>query len=99
MSAPLLDIYRHLEKLSSFLLDVLSHANGASSRVFPLFSAAVRLWRNRWILGKQVFLCKIRRWSAQPGKLLGIGSVGQAQLVASRVLEGVVVTYIGAWFF
>ena len=49
-----------------------------------------------WVNG--CILCKIRRGSAQPGKLLGIGSVGQAQRVASRVLEGVVVPYVGAWF-
>jgi len=98
LSAPLLDIYRHIEKLSSFLLDIFSHANGASSRVFPLFQqrsgcgGTAGYWVNRCIL------CKIRRGSAQPGKLLGIGSVGQVQLVASRVLEGVVVTYMVAWF-
>jgi hypothetical protein len=37
MSAPLLEIYRQLEKFSSFLLFILSHANGASGRLFTLF--------------------------------------------------------------
>jgi len=54
MSAPLLEIYRQLEKFSSFLLFILSHANGASDRGSPLFSAAVELWWNRWISGKRV---------------------------------------------
>tara|TARA_B110000438_G_scaffold196466_1_gene188032 strand:+ start:244 stop:543 length:300 start_codon:yes stop_codon:yes gene_type:complete len=98
MSAPLLDIYRHIEKLSSFLLDILSHANGASSRVFPLFQQRSGCGGTAGYWVNSCILCKIRRGSAQPGKLLGIGSVGQAQLVASRVLEGVVVTYMGAWF-
>ena len=43
-------------------------------------------------------LCKIRCASEQPVKLLGVRSVGQARRVASRVLEGVVVPYMGAWF-
>jgi len=55
MSAPLLEIYRQLENFSSFLLFILSHANGVSGRVFPTFSAAVGLWWSRWILGKQVY--------------------------------------------
>jgi hypothetical protein len=98
MSAPLLEIYRQLEKFSSFLLFILSHANGASGRVFPLFQqrSGCGGTAGYWVNG--CILCKIRRGSAQPGKLLGIGLVGQAQWVASRVLEGVVVPYMGAWF-
>ena len=46
ISAQLLEIYRQLEKFSSFLLFILSHANGAPDRDFPLFSAAVELWGN-----------------------------------------------------
>jgi len=97
MSAPLLEIYRQLENFSSFLLFILSHANGASGRVFPLFQqrSGCGGTAGYWVNG--CILCKIRRESAQPGKLLGIGLVGQAQWVAPRVLEGVVVPYMGAW--
>ena len=98
MSSQLLEIYRQLEKFSSFLLFILSHANGAPGRFFHFFQQRSSCGETAvyWLNG--CILCKIRRGSAQPGKLLGIGSVGQAQRVASRVLEGVVVPYVGAWF-
>jgi hypothetical protein len=98
MSAQLLEIYRQLEKFSSFLLFILSHANGASGRFFHFFQQRSSCGETAvyWVNG--CILCKIRRGSAQPVKLLGVGSVGQAQRVASRVLEGVVVPYMGAWF-
>ena len=98
ISAQLLKIYRQLEKFSSFLLFILSHANGASGRFFHFFQQRSSCGETAvyWVNG--CILCKIRRGSAQPVKLLGVGSVGQAQRVASRVLEGVVVPYMGAWF-
>jgi len=71
MSAPLLEIYRQLEKFSSFLLFILSHANGASGRVFPLFSAAVGLWRNRWILGNRVYFMQNTPWECAAGQAVG----------------------------
>ncbi len=96
MSSQLLEIYRQLEKFSSFLLFILSHANGASGRFFHFFQQRSSCGETAvyWVNG--CILCKIRRGSAQPVKLLGVRSVGQAQRVASRVLEGVVVPYMGA---
>ena len=98
MSAPLLEIYRQLENISSFLLFILSHANGASGRFFHFFQQRSSCGGTAGYRVNECILCKIRRGSAQPGKLLGVGSVGQAQRVASRVLEGVVVPNMGAWF-
>jgi hypothetical protein len=71
MSAPLLEIYRQLEKFSSFLLFILSHANGASGRGSPLFSAAVELWRNRWISGKRVHFMQNTPWECAAGQAVG----------------------------
>jgi hypothetical protein len=71
MSAPLLEVYRQLENFSSFLLFILSHANGASGRVFPLFAAAVGLWRNRWILVKRVYFVQNTPWECAAGQAVG----------------------------
>ena len=98
ISAQLLKIYRQLEKFSSFLLFILSHANGASGRFFHFFQQRSSCGKTAVYCVNGCILCKIRRGSAQPVKLLGVRSVGQAQRVASRVLEGVVVPYMGAWF-
>jgi len=94
-----LEIYRQLEKFESFLLFNLSHANGGIGAFPTLFfqqrsssdtSAGYRA--NRRIFRKNA------GGVPQPGKLYGIGLVGCIQWVASRVLEDVVVTYMGAWF-
>ena len=98
MSSQLLEIYRQLEKFSSFLLFILSHANGASGRFFHFFQQRSSCGKTALYCLNGCILCKIRRGSAQPVKLLGVRSVGQAQRVASRVLEGVVVPYMGALF-
>ena len=80
MSAQLLEIYRQLEKFSSFLLFILSHANGAPGRDFPLFSAAVELWRNHWILGKRVYFMQNTPWECAAGQAVGhrIGGASSA---------------------
>ena len=98
MSSQLLEIYRQLEKFSSFLLFILSHANGGSGRFFHLFQQRSSCGETAVYSLNGCILCKIRCASEQPVKLLGVRSVGQAQRVASRVLEGVVVPYMGAWF-
>jgi hypothetical protein len=71
ISAQLLKIYRQLEKFSSFLLFILSHANGPPGRDFPLFSAAVELWGNHWILGKRVYFMQNTPWECAAGQAVG----------------------------
>ena len=80
MSSQLLEIYRQLENISSFLLFILSHANGAPDRDFPLFSAAVELWRNHWILGKRVYFMQNTPWECAAGQAVGhrIGGASSA---------------------
>ena len=97
-SAQLLKIYRQLEKFSSFLLFILSHANGALGRFFHFFQQRSSCGKTAVCCVNGCILCKIRRGNAQPVKLLGIRSVGHAQRVASWVLEGGVVPYMGALF-
>ena len=75
-----LEIYRQLEKFSSFLLFILSHANRASGRGSPLFSAAVELWRNRWILDKRVYFMQNTPWECAVGQAVGCW-IGGANLV------------------
>ena len=43
MSSQLLEIYRQLEKFSSFLLFILSHANGALGRFFFTYFSSGRV--------------------------------------------------------